>query len=439
MDLRSLPSVDTLSRSPELEGYPERVRVEAAREAIETARSLLKTGKDLHATPQEMAATAADQMMAWSLGTAINLSGVILHTGLGRARLARAAVDQISSVAQSHSSLELDLEEGKRGNRQEHVRDLLRKLTGAEDAHVVNNAAGALLLCLAAFARDREVILSRGQMVEIGGSFRVPEIVEASGCRLVEVGCTNKTHLRDYEAALSDKTGAILRCHTSNYRIEGFAGVPELADLASLAKKAGVVCIDDMGTGCLVELDQFGLERIPTMQDSLNAGPDLVIGSGDKLLGGPQAGLILGSSKAVEKVRRHPLARAVRIDKLGLAGLEATLRLYVSGQERQIPTINYLTRSLDEVRVLAVKLASSLRNSTIAEGVTEIGGGSAPGAVVKTWRVGLSSESADRLARSLRQAKPPIIARIENGLVWLDPRTLDEEEVDTVCEVLRSL
>lgn len=438
MNLRSLPSVDALSRAPALAGYPERVRVEAARLAIDGLREALIRGED-GIDPEREALANARELSSMSLRPAINLSGVILHTGLGRAKLAREAVENIRRIATSHSLLELEQEDGKRGDRQNHIRDLLCGLTGAEDAMVVNNAAAAVVLALSALARGKQVVLSRGQMVEIGGSFRMPDIVRESGCELVEVGCTNKTRLSDYEAVLSPETGAILRCHTSNFRIIGFTEQPEPADLAKLAHAYGVPCIDDMGTGCLVDTRAFGIEHVPTIQDSIRSGADLVLASGDKLLGGPQAGIVVGRSAYLDEIRKHPLARTFRIDKLSLAGLEATLRLYSQGREAEIPTLRYLSRTLEEVREMAVRMAVCVRNSVVSEGFTEIGGGTAPGLGCATWRLGLSSGNPNELARRLRFADPPLIARIEKDIVWLDPRTLDAEEIEPVCEVLKSL
>jgi L-seryl-tRNA(Ser) seleniumtransferase len=439
-DLRSLPKVDALSRSPELQAFPERVRIAAARQAVDDARKAIQAGTGLNGRSiEDLALAKAEELNAIKLRPAVNLSGVILHTGLGRARLAQAAVENMAAVAAQHSLLELDDESGKRGDRQAGVRDLLKRLTGAEDALVVNNAAAGVVLSLRALAGDREVVLSRGQMVEIGGSFRMPDIVRESGCRLTEVGCTNKTRLGDYEEVLGDRSGAILCCHTSNFKIIGFAEQPALADLVRLSHKHGLPCIDDMGTGCIVDTSAFGIPRTPTIQDSLAAGADVVIASGDKLLGGPQAGLILGSAAAIQKIKSHPLARAVRIDKLSLAALEATLMLYAQGREGEIPTIAYLSRTLDQVRELAQKLSACIEGSVVAEGFTEVGGGSAPGVGIRTWRVGVKSPSADALARKLRAAEPCIVGRIEDDLVWLDPRTLDLDEVDVVCEVLRSL
>lgn len=437
--LRGLPNVDALSRAPSLAGYPERVRVAAARSAIERMRTAIRSGVELNGESAEgLAIESAKAITESSFGSVHNLSGVILHSGLGRARLGKAVSARLAEVAEQYSLLEFDAESGRRGNRQEHVRGMLTELTGAESALVVNNAAGAVFLALSSLAKGREVILSRGQMVEIGGSFRMPDIVTETGCRLVEVGCTNKTRIGDYEAALTDATGAILRCHPSNYAIVGFVEQPTPAELAELAHKRQILYIDDMGTGCIVDTRGFGMPRLPTIQDSVEAGADIVIASGDKLLGGPQAGLILGRRELIDRVEKHPLARAMRIDKLSLCALETVLKLYSTGQEEQIPTIAFLRRPLGEVREYADRLSACVAGSVVREGLTELGSGSAPDVGTPTWRVGISTSQPDTYAKRLRLKG--VIGRIEDGLVWLDPRTLeDDEELEQVCEVLESI
>jgi L-seryl-tRNA(Ser) seleniumtransferase len=439
-ELRNLPKVDALAQCEELQQFTAKVRVQAAREAVDSERARIQAGKPAGEPIQALALRAAIQMTSPSLRPVINATGVILHTGAGRARLAGAAVAQVSAAAMNHSAVEIDLDSGKRGDRQAHVRQMLCGLTGAEDALVVNNCAAAVFLSLHALANRKEVILSRGQMVEIGGSFRMPDIVRQSGCKLVEVGTTNRTRLSDYEAAITPRTAAILRCHPSNFRVVGFTEEPPAADLARLAKTYGLMLIDDVGSGCLFDTAEFGLPHEATLSESVASGADVVMASGDKMLGGPQAGLILGTSEAVRKIAKHPLARALRIDKLCLAGLEATLRLYVTGQEEEIPTIRYLRRSLEEIRSYAERLQHAYQGrSIVAEGITEIGGGSLPDAGVKTFRVGLQGPGAERISAALRTSEPPILTRIEEGTVWLDPRTLDPDEIAHVEQVLREL
>ncbi|HSI73263.1 MAG TPA: L-seryl-tRNA(Sec) selenium transferase [Fimbriimonas sp.] len=433
-DLRRLPKVDALSRNERLAGYPERVRTEAARQGIDRAREALLAGGI--ASAEDEAVNAAELLMAYTTKRVINASGVILHTGLGRARLAPSVVDHLAEVASSHAVVEYDLDSGSRGDRQEHVRGLLAELTGAEDALVVNNAAAGLILTLSALVGDGDVVLSRGQMVEIGGSFRIPDIIRQSGCNLVEVGCTNKTRLSDYQDALHPFV-AILRCHTSNYKIIGFTAQPSLEELVGLASEFGTTVIDDQGTGCLVDTSRFGMAKIPTVQDSVAAGADVVIASCDKLLGGPQGGMIVGSREAIQAIAKHPLARAFRVDKLTIAALEATLRLYVQGRETEIPTIRAISIPIEEVKAMAEDLCPP--GGIVSEGITEIGGGSSPGTGVRTYRVGLQSPNADILSRDLRVGDPAIITRIEDGRVWLDPRTMDEGEVEIVKCRLKSL
>lgn len=438
---RSLPKVDVLAEHPTLAGYSPKLRAESARQAIAWARSELKSGREVTPDAIESRAVLEGSRLAQpSLRPAINASGIILHTGLGRARLAQEAIEQIRATIVSHATVEFDLEEGTRGDRQTHVRESLCALTGAEDAHVVNNAAGAVFLCLATVAHGREVILSRGQMVEIGGSFRMPDIVRRSGCSLVEVGCTNKTRLSDYEEALGEATAAILRCHPSNFRIVGFVQEPELGDLVALADRVGVALIDDMGSGCLVDTRPFGLPKQPTLQEAVASKAHLITASGDKLLGGPQAGIIVGRAEWIRQVREHPLARALRVDKITLAGLEGTLRLYQQGREREIPTLAALGRPLNELRRVARRLAKAYPGAaSLADGLTEVGGGCAPGIGVPTVRVGLECADADALAKSLRQSDPAIVGRIEDDRVWLDPRTVSPEEVHVVERVLRGM
>jgi L-seryl-tRNA(Ser) seleniumtransferase len=438
--LRDLPKVDRLASDPSLKDFPSKVRTRAARMAVTRLRRMLQEGVDWTSTPEAIAVEEAQRIQRASLAPAINMTGVILHTGLGRARLAREAVEAIDAVAASHSSLEIDLDSGIRGNRQGHVRDLLCELTQAQDALVVNNGAAALVLALQALATGREIVLSRGEMVEIGGSFRLPEIVATSGALLREVGCTNKTRLRDYEDAIGPDTAALLRCHPSNFKIVGFQESPSLRDLAALAHRRGVIVIDDVGSGCLVETERFGLAHQPTLQESVAAGADIVIASGDKLLGGPQAGIILGRKDLIDILASHPLARAVRIDKLCLAGLEATLRLMTTGQEFQVPAIAALNHPLADLKRAAQKLATAYGKGAVVErGQSEIGGGSMPGEVLQTWRCGLRSHHPNDLADILRSVSPPVVGRIERDVLWLDPRTATKDEVAYVARILEHL
>lgn len=440
-ELRLLPKVDALRSASELSGFSDRVRTAAARLAIERARETLVAGEPFDlATLPLVALEEATRLGAATLRPAINMSGVVLHTGLGRARLAESVADRVFEVARGHALLELDEATGKRGERQTHVRSMLCDLTGADDALVVNNAAAGVFLMLSALAGGREVILSRGEMVEIGGSFRMPDIVRQSGCRLVEVGCTNKTRLSDYAEAITEHSAAILCCHPSNFRIQGFTEKPDLADLRKLAKKKGLALLDDHGSGCAYETGRYGLTRQNTMRDRVEKGVDVLVASGDKLLGGPQAGLVVGRREAIAALAKHPLARVLRVDKLTLAALEATLRLHLDGAADQIPTVWAMARPLEDVRTAAKRLEKAYPGeATVAWGLTELGGGSAPGEGVPTWRVGLVHPRPDGLARALRRSRPAVIGRIENERFWLDPRTADPEETRYVASLLGSL
>ncbi len=427
MSFRDLPKVDVLASRAELTEFAPAVRTAAARHAIETGRASLLLERPT-GNLVEIALNQANALSLPSMKPIINASGVILHTGLGRARLAPSVASFVATIAANHALVEFDLVSGKRGDRQDHVRALLCHLTGAEDAFVVNNCAAAVFLCLSALAKRKEVILSRGEMVEIGGAFRMPDVVRQSGCKLVEVGCTNKTHLRDYQEAVSTRTAVILRCHPSNFRVTGFTETPTTEDIALIANQNELVLIDDVGAGCLVDTTHFGLPREPILGESLRAGADLVLSSGDKMLGGPQAGLILGSKSLIAKVKKHPLARAVRVDKLSLSALEATLKLYVNGQANEIPTLRYLGRTLDEIQPYADRIAMTC-GGEVSSGLTETGGGSIPGQGVPTWRVSLPFGKPDKQLKMLRELSTPVIGRIESDRVWLDPRTCEEDEI----------
>lgn len=440
-DLRQLPKIDVLAASPMLTGFSARIRTEAARAAVGELREAMKAnGKpvDLQSA-EKIAVEHAQRLSQSSLKRVINASGIILHTGLGRARLAEAAAQAIAEAARDHSNTELDLESGERGDRQNHVRTLLQKLTGAEDSLVVNNCAAAIHLTLTALCAGREVVLSRGEMVEIGGSFRMPDIVRSSSCRLAEVGCTNKTRIADYEGAIGSETVALLRCHPSNYRIVGFHEAPADVELSDLARHYGLLFLHDLGNGCLWDLREFGLPHETTVPEAIAAGAVIVTVSGDKLLGGPQSGLILGKSNELARIKSHPLARTLRVDKLTLAGLEATLRLHAEGRRTEIPTYRYLAKPLEEVIQAAKKIARAYAGATVERGFTEVGGGAAPGQGLPTFRVGLAGKDAESLAQRLRTGTPAILGRIEKGRVWLDPRTVEPDELKEILAVLKSI
>ncbi|MBI3089053.1 MAG: L-seryl-tRNA(Sec) selenium transferase [Candidatus Tectomicrobia bacterium] len=441
--LRRLPAVDEILRHPlvaeQAGGLPHRLLVAAVREAIEAARQrILQAVSPDQAGERESAALAGEvvarlrQVRHPQLRRVINATGVILHTNLGRSVLAEEAMQAIQRTAASYTNLEYDLQAGERGERYEHLRALLRRLAGAEDALVVNNNAAAVLLSLQALAQGREVIVSRGELVEIGGSFRIPEIMALSGALLREVGTTNKTRLADYEGAIGPHTALLLKVHPSNFRVVGFAEEVPPAELAALGRRRNLPVMVDLGSGSFLS----GLPGDePTVPDVVAAGADLVCFSGDKLLGGPQAGIIVGARDLLRRLQRHPLTRAVRVDKLTLAALEATLRLYLdeARARRHVPTLRLLTLTPEELAVLAKELAKRLREVLdsrftieLAETTSAPGGGSLPTLELPTTAVALRCDSLGSAAieRHLRGGEPPVIARVRHDVVLLDVRTL---------------
>ncbi len=421
MKLRDLPSVDELAR-----GVDDPLAVEAARDVLARARDEIRAGAD----PGDLEARVRESLLtvrAPSLRRVLNATGVIVHTNLGRAPLAAEALAQVLETARGYSNLELDLCDGVRGSRQDHVAPILRRLTGAEAAIVVNNNAAALLLAVAALAEDREVIVSRGELIEIGDGFRIPDVLASSGARLVEVGTTNRTRARDYEEAVGPQTSLLLRVHQSNFRVVGFTELPQLADLAAVARRHGVPLLDDLGSGVLAENGLSQGESEPSARESLAAGADLVCFSGDKLLGGPQAGIVVGRAELVEKLRRHPLHRAVRADKLTLAALEGTLRVYLDAPER-IPVLRMLGEDVAAVRARAERLAALARGS-VEETVGRVGGGALPLAELPSFACAVE----ESLAGPLRAGEPPVVGIVRDGRLLLDCRTLADGEVDEVA------
>ena len=436
---RDIPSVEAVLSELRSNGsWPHALAVEAARTAIERAREAVREGQaapDVEAISAEAGAILGE-LARPSLRRVVNATGVILQTNLGRAPLSERAMAAMAEAARDYTNLEFEVEEGSRGSRHEHVRDLLRRTTGAEDGLAVNNNAAALLMALHVFAQGREVIVSRGEAVEIGGRFRIPDVLRESGARLVEVGTTNRTYVEDYADAIGDETAAILRVHRSNFEVTGFTSRPELAALAALAQEHGVLLLDDLGSGCLVETADYGFEHEPTVRESLAGGADLTLFSGDKLLGGPQAGLIVGRGELVGRLRRHPLARALRIDKLAIAALNATLMAYVSGTEREeVPVWRMLAMEREQLEPRARAWAEA-GGGHVVESRSMIGGGAAPGAGRPTWCAALGTE---RLARALRGADPAIIGRVEGGATLLDPRTVAEHDDAHVASTLEAL
>ncbi|MFN3973669.1 MAG: L-seryl-tRNA(Sec) selenium transferase [Dehalococcoidia bacterium] len=446
--LRTLPSVDRLLGHPQVQGllshYLREAVVDLARQVVEEARRDASRGQPIPTLDALALRTAHLATHRWRGGPRplINATGVILHTNLGRAPLSQEAIQAMQEAAQGYTDLEMDVEEGERGSRQEHVRYLLCALTGAEDALVVNNNASAVLLGLSALARGKEVIVSRGEAVEIGGGFRIPDVLRQSGATLVEVGTTNRTYISDYENAITPNTGALLRVHRSNFRILGFTHEPPLEDLVALGRARGIPVLHDLGSGCLLETTAFGLAHEPTPQESIRTGADLAFLSGDKLLGGPQAGIVVGKKQWVRLLARHPLARAVRIDKVSLAGLSATLLHYLKGEAlAKIPIWQMIARPLATLEQKALAWQASIGPcARVEKGESTIGGGSLPGETLPTWLVSIASDrvpgGAKELARRLRQQRPPVIARIQGERVVLDPRTVLPEEEEALLRAI---
>ena len=426
--LRDLPSVDTLLRSGGADDLIQRHGRPAAVAAIRIALNEARAAGEVR-TAGDLLARATDLLGAGpSLRPVINATGVIVHTNLGRAPLAPAAIERIGDVAAGYSTLEYDLEAGTRGSRHDHLSPLLAELTGAEAGFAVNNNAAALVLCLAAVAAGGEVLISRGQLIEIGDGFRIPDILAQSGARLVEVGTTNRTRLADYAQAVTDQTRAILRVHQSNFRMVGFTDQPSVGELASLAR-SGIALIDDLGSGALLDLP--GTLDEPTARSSVEAGADLVCFSGDKLLGGPQAGIVVGRAGAINRVKRHPMARAMRIDKLSLAALAATLELYrnPAAAVEQVPVLRMAGEPAERVRERAARLSERLGGEVVATHA-RVGGGALPLLEIESWACALAG--GEELAARLRAADPPVIARVQEGRVLLDCRTLSDAESDLI-------
>lgn len=445
---RNLPSVNALLETSAvhslLEQHPREVVLDAVRSAINAARG----AGQFHRTEQqwiESIESAVQHRTRPSLRRVINATGVVLHTNLGRAPLAEAAIRAIEEAAEGFSNLEYDLESGSRGSRYSHCVDLLRRLTGAEDALVVNNCAAAIVLALNTVAQKKEVLVSRGELVEIGGSFRIPDIMARSGAKLVEVGTTNRTHDDDYRRAITPKTGAIVKVHRSNFAIEGFTSDVSVERLAYIAAEHGLPVINDLGSGLMLPLDSYGLTGEPTASIALASRATLVLMSGDKLLGGPQAGIILGASGVVAKLRRNPFARALRVDKLTLSALEATLRLYLEPERalKEIPVLAMLTASLSEVESRANAVVNTLREGGVEAEVTStqasVGGGAFPTAEIPSCGVVLLGE-ANEIEERLRRGEPPVIGRISDDRLLLDLRSvLPREDATLSRAVLKAL
>ena len=435
--LRSLPSVDKILSDARVmhceEAYSRPTVLQITREYLGEARTSLKDG-ELAPSFDDIVNSICGRVSSLasiSLRPVINATGVILHTNLGRAPLSKETISAMEECAISYVNLEIDLDNGKRGSRQVHVESLLCRLTGAESALVVNNNAAAVLLVLSSLAKRKEVIVSRGQAVEIGGGFRIPDVMRQSGAKLIEVGTTNRTYISDYEEAITPHTSALLMVHSSNFKVVGFAESVGIGDLVGLGKRYSVPVLDDIGSGCLIDTTRFGLEYEPLVQDSVKTGAGLVMFSADKLLGGPQAGIIVGREELVAKLRKHPLARAVRIDKVRLAGLAATLLHYVKGEaESKIPVWQMISMPFGDIEKRARGWSKALgKAASVIDGQSMIGGGSIPGGTLPTRLVCIDCRGkAQKLADELRRGSPSIVGRIEENNLILDPRTVLPEE-----------
>jgi L-seryl-tRNA(Ser) seleniumtransferase len=456
-DPRRIPSIDEIRRRPTIQALEARFGARATIDALRAAASRVRTERGPEqseaddakgSTARRIEMIAEDHLARLfrpSLATVINATGVVIHTNLGRAPLSRAAIDRIAEVARGYCSLEYDVEDGGRGRRDVHAETMLRFVTGAEAAVVVNNNAAATLLVLAALAKGREVVVSRGELVEIGGSFRIPDVMSKSHATLREVGTTNRTRVADYERAISDRTRLLLRVHRSNFEITGFTEQPSLEELVELGRRRNIPVLEDLGSGALFDLRSVGISGEPGVLDSLRAGVDVVTYSGDKLLGAPQAGLISGRADLVARMRSNSLFRALRVDKLTYAALEATLLAYVKRDHDQIPVVHMMRRSKEEISARAEQVLATLTpaklKAELLDGESVIGGGAAPSASLPTRLIALTHRelSADALLARLRSSDPPVIARVEEGRVLLDLRTVFPGQESTLVAVLQSL
>jgi L-seryl-tRNA(Ser) seleniumtransferase len=440
--MRSIPPVNRLLEHPSIAPYEPLVGRDALRGAIDAELDRLRAAGT--AEPFELTAERVvervERLASRELRGVINATGTLLHTNLGRAPIAREAMAAAWPVARGYSNLEFDLVAGVRGSRYEHARDMLCSLTGAQDALVVNNCAAAVLLVLDTFARGLEVVVARNQLIEIGGGFRLPDVLARSGATLVEVGATNKVYLHDYETALSPRTALFMRSHASNYRIDGFVHDVPPADLVALGARAGIPVVEDLGSGALVDLEEYGLPHERTAGDAVRDGVGLVAFSGDKLLGGPQAGIILGTRTLIARLRNNPLVRALRVDKMTLALLRGTLALYREPQSRAaIPFFRMLGASMESLRARAGVYAQRIASARMVETAGVIGGGTLPMTTLPSIAIALVTPYPDVLAARLRGGRTPVVARVDDGLVLLDMRTIAPEEDDEVIAALETL
>jgi L-seryl-tRNA(Ser) seleniumtransferase len=443
-ELRDLPSVEQLLQNAThlIAKFGRPLTLDALRSTLDETRTRFKAQPETALPSIDVILTESEsRLRAWTMPTllpVINATGVILHTNLGRAPLSQATMNAMNEAAANYSNLEFDLPTGKRGSRLIHAEVILQKLLGVEAALVVNNNASAVLLVLSALANKKRVVISRTQLVEIGGGFRVPDVMKQSGTKLVEIGATNKVRLADYENELSD-AALVMRAHRSNFKIVGFTEEPELNEIVDVAHKANVMVVDDLGSGALIDTAKYGLAHEPTVQESLASGVDLVCFSGDKLLGGPQAGIIIGKKALIDKIKKHPLARAVRADKTCLAGITATLTHYLKDEaEREIPIVKMMSLTPEQVKVRAEAWRHALGQGEVVKSESTVGGGSLPGESMPTFVLSLNVKSPDKFLKKLREAHPPVIARTENDQVLLDPRTVFDEQDETLISTIKS-
>jgi L-seryl-tRNA(Ser) seleniumtransferase len=453
--LSILPSVDEILKSKQgmewLSIYPRRYVLQAIRETIDSRRKEIIGGIDIDLSEEVMLAdieNMTEKLSSYSLRALINATGVVIHTNLGRSILSKRALENIKQVSESYSNLEYDIKEGKRGKRYTHIKRILREVTDAEDALVVNNNAAAVLLCLNTLSKGKEVIVSRGELVEIGGSFRMPEIMAASGAILREVGTTNKTHLYDYEKAINENTALILKVHKSNFRVIGFSDEVSVEDLVSIGSRHQVPVMFDLGSGCIIDLKPFGIHNEPLVKEVVSTGVDITTFSGDKLLGGPQGGVIVGKREYIEKIQKNPMTRAMRIDKLTLAGFEATLMEYIDEEKavENIPTLRMLLQKPEEIKERANKIAKRLKKEmkevhiNVMGDSSRAGGGALPEVDLPTYVVSIKSDeiSVNELEERLRKGNPPIIARIKEDSLIIDARTVRDRDLSGLVKGIRS-
>ncbi|HEX5807400.1 MAG TPA: L-seryl-tRNA(Sec) selenium transferase [Anaerolineales bacterium] len=434
--LRDLPSVEQLLQQATdlIEAYGRPLTLEALRLTLDDTRARFRSRPEGGVPAMgDILAQAEFHLKTWIAPTllpVINATGVILHTNLGRAPLSGATIAAMKEASESYSTLEYDLERGRRGSRLVHAETILQRLTGAESAVIVNNNASAVLLVLSALANRKRVIIARSQLVEIGGGFRVPDVMKQSGAKLVEVGTTNKVRLSDYREALEEPTALVMRAHRSNFKIVGFTEEPGLNEIVNVAHQAGVAVVDDLGSGALLDTAKYGLAHEPTVQESLAAGVDLVCFSGDKLLGGPQAGIIVGKQELIARIKKHPLARALRADKTCLAGITATLLHYLKDEaETEIPIWKMMSLTLEQLKRRAETWRDRLGQGDVILSESTVGGGSLPEECIPTFVLALHVGSPDKFSRRLRERRPPIIARVENDTMRFDPRTVLDDEI----------